>query len=73
MLFTGRIVNGATTQTISVNQNQWNQNQQGSIQLGKGHFGQLDIRAGPEPGTLWPFATGLMIIAAAMRRKLFRA
>jgi len=69
-LYTGRVVTGTTSQIIYVNQNQWNQNRQGSIRLSRSFVGTPDLRAGPEPGTLWPFATGLIVIIGAMRRKL---
>jgi hypothetical protein len=70
MLYTGRLVTGATTQTIYVNQNQWNHNQRGSIGLGRARFGS-ELRAGPESGTLGLFATGLIVIAGAILPKVF--
>jgi hypothetical protein len=71
MLYTGRLVTGVTTQTIYVNQNQWNHDQRGSIRLGRADFGPNNLRAGPEPGTLGLFATGLIVIAGAILRRLY--
>jgi hypothetical protein len=73
MLYSGRIVSGYTTQVIYVNQNQFNHDQQGSIRTSRSRVGFGPPLAGPEPSTLWTFATGLIVIAGAMRRKLFRA
>ncbi len=65
MLWGGRESIVPTTQTIYVDQNQWFHNHRGSIGLGK-----TDFRIGPEPGTLGLFGAGLIVIGAAMRRKL---
>ena len=73
MLYTGRIEVVTTTQVIYVNRNQWNQNQQGSILTSRTRGGLGNLSAGPEPGTRWTFATGLIVIAGTMRRKLFAA
>jgi hypothetical protein len=64
--YDGRSISGYTRQTIDVHQNQWFQDHKGEIGSGKTTFA-----TGPEPGTLALFATGLIIIAGAMRRKLF--
>ncbi len=73
MLYTGRIVSGPTTQVIYVNQNQWNQDQQGSFRTSKTRVGFGPPLAGPEPGTLCTLATGLILIAGTVGRKLFKA
>jgi hypothetical protein len=67
-LYGGRFVEGYMTQTIDVDQNQWFQNHKGDIRSGNVNFSV----SGPEPGTLGLFATGLIVIGGAMRRKLFR-
>jgi PEP-CTERM motif len=67
--YTGRFITGTTKQTIYVSQNQWFQDHRGGIRLGTTNF-----RVGlPEPGTLGLFGTGLIVLAGAMRRKLFGA
>ncbi|MFY9646883.1 MAG: PEP-CTERM sorting domain-containing protein [Terriglobales bacterium] len=71
MLYTGRTVEGNTVQTIYVNLNQWNQNQQGRIR--GGHFISESGYAVPEPDTLVLSATGLLAMVGATRRKLFKA
>jgi len=63
----GRTVNGTTTQTIYAYKNQWFQDHQGGISLGKSNL------AVPEPGTLGLLGTGLIFVAGSLRRKLFGA
>jgi hypothetical protein len=59
------MVEGFTTQTIFLHQNQWFRDQTGDINLGKTSL------AVPEPGTLGLLGTGLIAVAGSMRRKLF--
>jgi hypothetical protein len=66
-LYNGRFVSGYTRQTIVVYQNQWFQDHKGDLRSGKTNF----AINGPEPGTLGLFATGLIVLAGAMRRRLF--
>ena len=66
-LYTGRNVTGTTTQYITLDKNQWNQDQRGWVSLGKTNL------AVPEPGTLGLLGTGLIAVAGTMRRKLLGA
>ena len=66
-LYDGRSVSGATTQSMYLNQNQWNHDQRGSIRRG-GAFVGGDIRT-PESGTLGSFATGLIVLAGTILPK----
>ena len=63
----GRTVTGTTSQTIYVYKNQWAKDGEGGIRLGDSN---LPV---PEPGTLGLFGAGLILVAGAMRRKLFGA
>ena len=69
MLFTGRMLEGATTQTIFVTQNQWNQNLKGRIHTGRTALGASLLI--PEPGTLLLIGTGLTVIVVVIRSRLF--
>jgi hypothetical protein len=66
--YTGRQANGATEQTIFLNQNSWNQNQRGSIHSGVTRVGAAPI-LWPEPNTLLLSTTGVAIMIAASRRR----
>jgi PEP-CTERM motif len=66
-LWTGAKVSGTATETIFAYKNQWNHDQSGGIQGGTIH-----IAAVPEPGTLGLLGTGLVAIAANLRRKIFK-
>ncbi|MGB8012425.1 MAG: PEP-CTERM sorting domain-containing protein [Terriglobales bacterium] len=70
MLFTGREVIVPTRQIILVNQKQWLNNHRGNILMGKTDF-RLNI---PEPGTLGlgSLGIGMIVLATAIRRKLWR-
>jgi len=67
MFYNGRIVTGTTTQTIYAYTDQEPYDHKGSI-----HMGSTQVTV-PEPGTLGLLGTGLITLAGAMRRKLFKA
>jgi hypothetical protein len=65
-LWTGRLVNGTTSQNIDINS-------KGQLNQGIGHItmGSTSITT-PEPGTLGLLGTGLVAVAGMFRRKLIR-
>jgi len=67
-MYTGRFISGITRQTISLNQNQWLQNQRGGLDVGTTSF-----MVSPEPGTLGLVVIGLIALVVSMQRKLFRS
>jgi hypothetical protein len=66
-LWTGRTVTGTTVQTIYAYKRQELVDHKGNIGLGNSHLNT------PEPGTLGLLGTGLIALAATMRRKVFGA
>ena len=66
MLYTGRTVNGTTTQDIKIDN-------QGQLNKGIGHIGTGGTHIGtPEPGTLGLLGTGLVAVAGMFYRKVSR-
>jgi PEP-CTERM motif len=63
-LWNGHMATGTTTQTIYTYWNQMKVDHEGLINLGGTH-----INSTPEPGTLGLLGTGLVAVAAALRRK----